>query len=363
MNRRWWEVVSGWVEKMNKFQSWTCWHNSILNSGNCGEYPLFTVHPVVTLQLDEMQKSPHNQVTFTCSGVHSGGHLWILSNTSTAMPSTTERQQITEALHKALLFHLITELEQDAESSNSSSSSGTSDDDTSNSDSEECNSQMEDHIHSIAALYTNHYYNNTCKAITKTCVNLQWLMEDYKINHPEIFRSYLWITPDCFDNLVSIIKDEGIFHNNSNNKQMSIAHQVAIALSRFGHYGNAVGTVKVALWSGYGYGTVQIATKHVMAALCSEWFCQSAIRWSSEEANEEAKAWVEHHSCPRWQDGWLMVDGTLVPLYLHPAHYSNNWFNWKSNYSLNIQVTTTSCLYEKYDLNKGHRSYPHLIFT
>jgi len=153
------------------------------------------------------------------------------------MPSTTERQQLTEALHKALLFHLITELEQDAESSDSSSSSGTSDDDTSDSEDEEGDSQMEDHIHSIAALYTNHY-NNTRKAITKTGVNLELLMEDYKINCPEIFRSYLRITPDCFDNLVSMIKDEGVSHNNSNNEQMSVVHQVAIALYRFGHYGN-----------------------------------------------------------------------------------------------------------------------------
>ena len=42
------------------------------------------------------------------------------------MPSATERQQITEALHKALLFNLIIEAEQDVESSDSSS--GTSDD-------------------------------------------------------------------------------------------------------------------------------------------------------------------------------------------------------------------------------------------
>jgi hypothetical protein len=255
------------------------------------------------------------------------------------MPSTTERQQITEALHKALLFNLIVEaeLEQDAESSDSSS--GTSDDDTSESDDEEGPSQVEDHLHSIAALYTDHYYN-TRESITKTDVNLRLLMEDYKINRPEIFRSYLRITPDCFDDLVSIIKDEDVFLNDSNNEQMPIAHQLAIALYRFGHYGNAVSTVKVALWAGYGYGTVRLATKRVMAALCSERFRRSAIRWSSEEAKEAAKAWVEDHSCPGWRNGWLMVDGTLVPLFMRPAHYGNNWFDRKSNYSLNVQVTT-----------------------
>jgi len=257
------------------------------------------------------------------------------------MPSTTERQQITEALHNALLFNLIIEAEQDMESSDSSS--GTSGNKTSESEAEEGPSQVEDHLHSIAALYTDHYYN-TCKPITKTDVNLQLLLEDYEINCPEIFRSILWITPDCFDDLVSIIKDEDVFLNNSNNEQMSVKHQVAIALYRFGHYGNAVSTVKVALWAGYGYGTVQLVTKCVMAALCSEWFHQSAIRWTSEESKEVAKAWVEDHSCPGWRDGWLMVDGTLVPLFMHPAHFGNNWFDQKSNYSLNVQVTAILCI-------------------
>ena len=74
-------------------------------------------------------------------------HLWRLF--ALPMPSTTERQQITEALHKALLFNLIIEAEQDMESSDSSS--GTSDDDTLESESEEGPSQVEDHLHSIAA--------------------------------------------------------------------------------------------------------------------------------------------------------------------------------------------------------------------
>src|SRR5882724_8232463 len=81
---------------------------------------------------------------------------------------------------------------------------------------------MEDHLHSMAALY-DHYYD-TCQPITRTGVNLQLLMDHYKINCPAIFRTYLWITPDCFDDLVSIIKDDGVFFNNSNNEQVPVAH-------------------------------------------------------------------------------------------------------------------------------------------
>ena len=41
-------------------------------------------------------------------------------------------------------------------------------------------------------------------------------------------------------------------------------------------------------------------------------------------------------SFPVWCNGWLIVDGTLVPLFQHPAFYGNTWFDHKSNYSMNV---------------------------
>ncbi|KIM75657.1 hypothetical protein PILCRDRAFT_78650 [Piloderma croceum F 1598] len=131
-----------------------------------------------------------------------------------------------------------------------------------------------------------------------------------------IFGSYLHINPTCFDDLVNVICDDEIFQNNSNNPQMPVDEQLAIALYRFGHYKNTASTMKVALWAGVGFGTVPLVTKWVVKALCSECFCHSALWWSSDEAKAAANAWVEESSCPARQDGWLMVDGTLVPLFM-----------------------------------------------
>ena len=89
------------------------------------------------------------------------------------------------------------------------------------------------------------------------------------MNRPEIFRSYLRMDPSCFDDLVNVIKDDDVFHNNSHNPQMPIDEQLAIALFRFGHYGNAANTMKVALWAGVGFGTVSLVTNCVIKALCS----------------------------------------------------------------------------------------------
>ena len=194
-------------------------------------------------------------------------------------------------------------------------------------------------LESLGELYTRRYLEERGK-IDKNEDHLQLLLTNWKVNRPEIFRSYLRITPQCFDDLVTTLQDDPIFHNNSNNQQTSVDKQVAIALYRFGHYGNAASQMKVALWAGVGYGTVSLFTSRVMAATCSNNFRHSALHWPNEEAKEAAKNWVENASCPAWRDGWLMVDGTLVPLFMRPSFYGNIWFDRKSNYSLNVQVSS-----------------------
>jgi len=51
--------------------------------------------------------------------------------------------------------------------------------------------------------------------ITKSQVQMWLLLDDYRYNRPEIFRSYLQITPKCFDDLVAAIADDEVFHNNA----------------------------------------------------------------------------------------------------------------------------------------------------
>ena len=122
---------------------------------------------------------------------------------------------------------------------------------------------------------------------------------------------------------------------------MLVEQQLAIALYCFGHYRNAASTMKVALWAGVGFGTVPLVPKQVIKALNSEQFHHSSVHWSSEGAKATAKASVEEASCPAWHDGWLMVDGTLVPLFMHPGFFGNTWFDQKSNYSMNVQISKT----------------------
>jgi hypothetical protein len=90
------------------------------------------------------------------------------------------------------------------------------------------------------------------------------------------------VTPACFDDILAAIKDDKAFQNDSYNEQTPINQQLAITLFRFGHFGNAASanTMKVALWTGVGYGTVRLFTNWVMLAVGREQFRRSALRWA-----------------------------------------------------------------------------------
>jgi hypothetical protein len=108
---------------------------------------------------------------------------------------------------------------------------------------------------------------------------------------------------------------------------MPIDEQLAIALFQFGHYGNAASTLKVAQWAGFGFGMVPLITNHVLKATCSERFYKSAFHWPSPQVKEAAKAWIQDASCPAWRDGWLIIDGTLVSLFICPGFFGNTFFD------------------------------------
>ena len=218
------------------------------------------------------------------------------------MPYQTERQQAADALQRAFLVNLMAEHEEellDFDNNSDSTHSSSSSSDSSSDDDEYVPSISDMLLESLGELYSERYLKERGR-IDKTEDHLRLLLTNWKVNRPEIFQSYLRITPQCFDDLISTLQDDPIFHNDSNNQQTPVDKQVAIALYRFGHYGNAASQMKVALWAGVGYGTVSLFTSRVMAAICSDRFCHSALRWTNEEAEESAKNWVEDASCPAW---------------------------------------------------------------
>lgn len=96
-----------------------------------------------------------------------------------------------------------------------------------------------------------------------------------------------------------------------------------------------------AIWSGVGYGTVDLCTRKVMTAIHNSSLRRMHIRWPIGQEREEPKQWTNAQACPAWRDGWCIVDGTLIPLYNRPRDYGDLWFDRKSNYSMNVQEIIT----------------------
>ncbi|KAJ7154918.1 hypothetical protein C8R43DRAFT_884922 [Mycena crocata] len=167
---------------------------------------------------------------------------------------------------------------------------------------------------------------------------LRHVLGTMKNTRADLFCQELRVSPFTFDRLVHRIANDPVFTNDARNGQMPVEDQLAIALYRFGHSGNAAGLQPVANWAGVGKGTVTLVTRRVMTAILRPDFMSEYVRMPNAAEKENTKAWVQAHSCKGWRDGWCMVDGTLVVLFDRPFWFGESYFDRKCNYSLNIQV-------------------------
>ncbi|KAJ4476005.1 hypothetical protein C8J55DRAFT_536766 [Lentinula edodes] len=153
---------------------------------------------------------------------------------------------------------------------------------------------------------------------------------------PKRFQRNIRVSPSTFDELLARICDHPVFISQGSAHQIPIQHQLAIAMFRFGHFGNGASVESIAQWAGMSAGTVVNATRRVMVAFLA--LHDDVIRWPTARMKEEAKEWVEAATCAAWRNGWIFVDGTLIPLAEKPAYHGEAYFDRKSNYSLNVQV-------------------------
>ncbi|EGO02152.1 hypothetical protein SERLA73DRAFT_25729, partial [Serpula lacrymans var. lacrymans S7.3] len=155
-------------------------------------------------------------------------------------------------------------------------------------------------------------------------------------NHNQTrFRHQLRVYPSTFDAILARVRHHPIYHNNSNNEQIPVEVQLAIFLTRLGHYGNRASVADIADWSGVSVGGVELCTKRCMIAIIS--LHDDVIKAPTPAEKEAAKCWVERQVCPAWRNGYLSIDGTTFNLFQKPSHYGETFYDRKSNYSINAQ--------------------------
>jgi hypothetical protein len=63
-----------------------------------------------------------------------------------------------------------------------------------------------------------------------------------------------------------------------------------------------------------------------------------AIHFPDAEEKEAAKNFVEEKTCSEWRNGFLLVDGTKIPLFQRPGLHGDAWYDKSGKYLIDCQV-------------------------
>ncbi|KAF7310164.1 DDE Tnp4 domain-containing protein [Mycena indigotica] len=155
------------------------------------------------------------------------------------------------------------------------------------------------------------------------------------------FVNIVRISPFVFASIVTMIENDPVFQNNSQNEQTPVDKQLAVTLYRMGRYGNGGSVDDVARFAG---------RLHPLF-----------VRALSREEKEQEKCWIDRHIGYRssWREGYLMYDGTIVPLCEKPALNGQAYFTRKSNYGLNVQIGNVPSNLRIIDYSHGFTGSAH----
>ncbi|KDQ05720.1 hypothetical protein BOTBODRAFT_122327 [Botryobasidium botryosum FD-172 SS1] len=158
-------------------------------------------------------------------------------------------------------------------------------------------------IHNTRYLYTRNPVEK------RPSIQLAWKYTQNPAKHRR-FIQMLRVTPELFHTILELIGSHPVFTTRGNRPQLPVEMQLAVTLYWLGRYGNRASVFDVARMAGV-----------------------------SEGSKEIEKNWVERHSgCKGWRDGWVLFDGTIIPLFQKPGLNGDVYYTQKSNYGLNAQV-------------------------
>ncbi|KAG1855833.1 hypothetical protein C8R48DRAFT_608835, partial [Suillus tomentosus] len=117
--------------------------------------------------------------------------------------------------------------------------------------------------------------------------------------------------------------------------------QLAIFLNSAGHYRNAMTTEDIADWASVSTGTVYNYHWRVMITLLQHYDVMihfDPLYEYNQIERKRANMWVEEQICLEWRDRVLCVDSTPINLFQKPEWHGEDFYDYKSNYSLLAQV-------------------------
>ncbi|KAE8185989.1 hypothetical protein CF335_g7570 [Tilletia laevis] len=197
----------------------------------------------------------------------------------------------------------------------------------------------------------------TPRGMERLVDRLHRLQTSTAVGDAVFYRHLVRMKPDAFVTIVKLLEPHEMFAvKDPRRAGASVAEQAAVAFYWMGRYGNGGGVVDVAFVCGCAEGSV---VKYV-GSVCKVLYDMrdQTLCWASNEEKEIAKAWVAAQSeCVDFSGGYSMVDGSLVPLAFKPGKkaYHREYFDRKSQYSLNIQLVVLPTTYRVIDYVVGYK--------
>ena len=158
------------------------------------------------------------------------------------------------------------------------------------------------------------------------------------------------MTRDAFKLVVDLIKNDQVFHNDSNNKQAPVEIQLAVALYRFGTYGNGASTIQVAKKFGVAVGTTELYTNRVIRALVRLY--PYVVTWPKQEERITIKQATRDIS--GFPNCLGAVDGTHIVLSMRPGKNGSDYYTRKYGYAISAMI---ACDYQR-RIRYAHCGYP-----
>jgi hypothetical protein len=189
----------------------------------------------------------------------------------------------------------------------------------------------------ILAIRQTRYLQGRSPVLKSGSLHLAWEYAQSPSDHHR-FVNMLRVSPEVFQAIVTLIRDHPIYSNNSGNSQEAVEVQLGVTLYRLGRYGNGASLEDIARFAGCSEGAVELYTQRCFRAI--EALHDAFVCLPTAAEKEREKCWVDEHLGFKgtWREGWVMYDGTIVPLYAKPAVNGEAYFTRKSNYGLNAQV-------------------------
>ncbi|SYW81329.1 uncharacterized protein UHO2_07408 [Ustilago hordei] len=167
------------------------------------------------------------------------------------------------------------------------------------------------------------------------------LLNRYESSNHRMYHGLVHMSPEAFNNLaIRLQQTEAFWWNYSSSGVMSlnkVQEILSVALYRLGHSGNGGGEHDAALQCGCGVGSIVGYTNHTVAGLLE--LNNEVMQFASEGERQHASAWVHNTTgVEEWGKGWLVVDGTHIPLAWKPGVLSQEHFCYKGFPSINVAL-------------------------